>query len=392
MAPAARSGAAGGGALLVAAVLFAALALVSAGDRMSARDPRFTSLIPDSLAVNAFRMQARIALANGDHAAAERLAEKALRRDPMQAQAAALVGATRLELNEIEGAIAAYRLAANLGWREPTTQLFWWSSAMQTGDLAIAAQRVDALLRQRPDFPTRDTLLQPLEATAAGRGELARVLAGSPAWLIPYTRDVYYAPAPLIANRIHVMRQVAAIGLRIGCEHIAHLVNAGVRRGLASEAHKLWADHCAKVDPKALLHDGDFNVTRVEGTRAAFEWQFPGDGSVDVSLAPKESGQALAIRSTSPLKRDVVNQALAAPAGSYRLSWQVVGDPPAAARRLAASLECAGRKSELAARPQGNRLVADFVLPPGCGTATIAFTIAPGAGSVLLDQVRLDRR
>jgi hypothetical protein len=47
---------------------------------------------------------------------------------------------------------AAFRIAARFGWREPTTQVYWYEAALQSGDLRARVERADALLRTHPGW------------------------------------------------------------------------------------------------------------------------------------------------------------------------------------------------------------------------------------------------
>jgi hypothetical protein len=49
-----------------------------------------------------------------------------------------------------------------LGWRNPATQVYWMTHALALGDTTVSAQRLDALLRQLPDFERRDVLIAAL--------------------------------------------------------------------------------------------------------------------------------------------------------------------------------------------------------------------------------------
>lgn len=137
---------------LVGIAIFALAALASGLDRISEYRPDGATAVPPPFRVNAARVLAGRALAANRLVEATEQARHAVRRDPADARSAGLLGSALLVSGDAAGAERAFTVSAAMGWREPATQLYWMSVALEQGDLEVASQRLDALLRQLPQF------------------------------------------------------------------------------------------------------------------------------------------------------------------------------------------------------------------------------------------------
>jgi len=230
--------------VVAGALAYAALAIGNGYDRLAISAPGTASHVPSLFAVHALEVTGEAALLSNPHSAAAQ-AERLVARAPIEPSSTTLLGASRAASGDDGGADRAFRVAGQLGWRTPMTQSYWLSAALAAGDTRVAAQRLDALLRQRPDLLSRSEVLAPFESDAAGRDALFERLLTRPPWLEAYAGATDPAtPAALIARRLPVLTMLAGHGIVLGCAAIAPALGQLLSAGLTSEAATLRRWHC----------------------------------------------------------------------------------------------------------------------------------------------------
>ncbi len=230
--------------LVVGALAYAALAIGNGLDRLAISTPAAVGHVPSLFAVHALEITDEAELASHPHDAVN-LAERLVARAPIEPSSTALLGASRAASGDDSGADRAFRVAGQLGWRTPVTQSYWLFAALAAGDTRVAAQRLDALLRMRPDLLARPETLTPFESDAAGRDALFERLTTRPPWLAAYAGATDPAtPAGLIARRLPVLTMLAERGIVLGCSSIAQGLGQLLSAGLTSEAATLRRSHC----------------------------------------------------------------------------------------------------------------------------------------------------
>jgi len=232
------------GGVVAGALAYAALAIGSGLDRVAIADPGAASHVPSLFAVHALEVTSEAELLGNPHAAAAK-AERLVARAPIEPSSTALLGASRAAIGDDSGADRAFRVAGQLGWRTPVTQSYWLSAALAAGDTRVAAQRLDALLRQRPDLLSRPEMLAPFESDAAAGDALFERLLTRPPWLEAYAGATNPpTPAVLIARRLPVLTMLARRGVVLGCAAIGPALGQLASAGLTSEAATLRHWHC----------------------------------------------------------------------------------------------------------------------------------------------------
>ena len=379
------------GALTALALGLAVLAWGSAMDRAARASPALARVVPEPLRANAWRIETARALERRSPTATA-LAERAVAADPVDPASASLLGAARFTGGDGPGAAAAFRVAGTLGWRNQPTQLYWLVAALQARDYAVATERLDALLRQAPNYPQGAVLLGQLGATPGGRAALARRLAEPSAWRHVYLGTFEGVSADQLADRALVLEQTVLARAGIGCDEIGPLAGALYAQDRAIEARRLWRSRCGAHD--ALLADGGFDAARLDDT-SPFAWQFPGEGGLDLRLEPQTvgGGQALVVASVLPTRRIVTSQALQLEPGRYRLTWRAHDAGGSASARVAARLTCRrGEGAWLEAAPKADAVRgAAITVEPRCPLQWLELALDPGNGAVTLDDVRIAR-
>ena len=380
--------------LTVLALGLATLAWGSGFDRMTRAAPQLAQNVPEALRAHAWRAEATRALEQNP-SRAEVLAAHAVVADPIDPASASLLGAARFARSDGPGAAAAFRVAGALGWRDQETQLYWMLAALQASDYPVATERLDALLRQAPNYPQGAVLLGQLGATPAGRAALAKRLAARSNWFHVYLSTFDGVSPAQLADRAAVLDEPAMAPAKVTCSEIGPLTGALYGQDRAVEARRLWRSHCGARE--ALLADGGFDAARLNET-SPFAWQFMGEGGLDLRLDPTEqgagrsnAGQALVAASTLPQRRVIAVQSVQLEAGRYRLAWRARDAGGAPTARIAARLTCKrgeGAWPESAVHSDDLRTALAEV-SPGCAVQWLELALDPGSGAVSLDEVSL---
>lgn len=373
---------------------YSALALASGLDRMSLKHPEYAARVPVLFASQALRSEGAALIAQGQAQAALTLGEAAVRDAPLDPGSTALLGIARFRTGDSAGADRAFRIAGQLGWREQFTQTYWLGKALEIGDWRVAAMRLDALLRQRPDLLAERRLLGPLETSRAGRAALAERILSAPAWLNPYAAPPADVPRPVLLLRAQVLGEVAARKVMLGCETVAPLVERLVSAGAELQAAALWRQHCPGA-AKTLVYDGQFAAAWLLQDRSQFAWTFVGQSDTNLLLEPVGAGPSkrLVVETTTSRPRQIARQMVMIAPGAYRLSWTAERDGGNGADVVAATLSCnQASRDWLAARfdPTAGRWTAQMTVDSSCKAHWLSFGLTGQSGAVKLGDVRLE--
>jgi hypothetical protein len=305
---------------LVGAVVYTALAASIALDRAAVSRPELAQMVPGPFRQQVLTHAAARQLYAGHFAQALLTTGRLLSRDPLSPGAAGILGTARLALGDAGGARGTFRTSAKLGWRDAATQVYWFEAALGTQDFDLAGMRFEAIARQWPDAASVDELSARLENDPRGLAILARRMALGATWAKAYATPRAYQPPDQLAGRARVLISAGAIGGAVGCDAIAPLVNTLVDHQPAL-AGKLWASQCRRAAAPGRLADGGFEAQPVAGRATDFDWQFPGNGSVDVAIVKDEkAGHRLKLRNSGALMVSVAMQRLVLAPGRYRVS------------------------------------------------------------------------
>jgi hypothetical protein len=360
------------------AALYACACVGSGLDRMSAGNPALQRLVPAPFRAEAEIAQATLALSGEAPTAAADMARLAVSADPVNRRPVALLGMQRLLADDFAGAEAAFRVGAQLGWREPLTQGYWYRAALLANDPRRAAERLDALLRADPGLPGMEVMLQPLLATPEGRTALAERLAYRPEWLARFL-----APPAGTDGRALVWR-ASVIGLlpdRLGCAQVEPLAARLARAGQHDALQSLRARQCGGASEAGLLADPAFAELGRSGG-AAGGWRLHPSG--DVSAVAEGSGpnRAVTASNLASVRRPILSQQVALPAGTYRVLLSA--EPARAQSLIAAALSC----GEGRAYPALDNPLA--VTAGDCPSQTFTLWLAPSRDDVRIRSIRLE--
>lgn len=377
-------------ALTAAIALAAVAALGSAADRMSVTRPEIAGTVPEAFRRHAWRPVALAMLRQGPRAVAVTAAERAVAADPLDSGALAVLSFVRLTLGDAAGSDRAFRVAGALGWRERATQLYWISSALAAGDATVAAERIDALLRQDQTLAQAPQYFAALAARPAGRRALAARLALRPPWLGAYFGNLGELAPDQLVRRAQVLGEPALAPPRVRCAEVRALSAALLTRGEGARGRDIELRFCGARHSAGGLRDGGFDQAQLNGTDP-FGWQFVGEGGIDLALsaAPAGSaGQAVTVASSLSARRVFARQTLQLAPGRYRVAWRTrdQGGAPAVLARLTCSPDSGGFVEP--SRQAAGRYAGTATVPANCTTQWLELAVAAGA-SGFVDDVAL---
>jgi O-antigen ligase len=237
-----RAWSAGQVATIVIGVGVGWLAYGSALDRLSAGTPGLAPHVPTVLRGSAWRSEAA-ALVDQAPRRAIVAAQRGVAADPIDPGASSALGLARLAAGDRAGAAAAMLVAGSLGWRDQPAQAFLLAMALAAGDVRVAAQRLDGLLRIE-DRARSAELLRLLEGTPEGRRALAERLAERPAWLASYPVPTDDLVADDLVHRAQVLAAPALRGV-VACSDVSGLILALQRNGQSAAADQLRFRRCS---------------------------------------------------------------------------------------------------------------------------------------------------
>ena len=381
-------------AILAACLVYALLATVSGLDRFAAARPWLAARLPAGLLVQGLAAKGHAALAAGDVDGAIAAARMAVERAPVEPSSTDLLGQALYTKHDDAAAEAALRVSASAGWRMPFTQGYWMQRALQMGDYSVAAMRLDALLRQRPELMANQALMAPIEGVPEGRTALATRLYADPNWLKMYTGEVSNLPVDVMKLRAGVLTELARQGDVIGCDAIAPTISRLIDTGAVSDASVLWHAHCPDVG-KALVYDGNLAKASIGQDASAFAWMFLGTDGLEMELSPlpDNAGRGLFVKSSSAQPLVFMRQLVMLTPGNYRLSWhaEMANADTVVSPEIRASLDCAVGASD--GQPgkagTGGVVALQLAVDGTCPARWLQFSIVPG-GATYLSHIALD--
>ncbi|MBU6393169.1 MAG: hypothetical protein KGQ75_01205 [Sphingomonadales bacterium] len=370
-------------------VLLAVAAVLSGSDRQSREFPNAPSVVGWPYDTGAARAKAAIALLRSGPASATGYARRSILSDPISAQAVSLLGRSELLSHRMLDAHRAFQVSGQLGWRDSITQVYWLDQALQSQDYRVAAERLDALLRQSPDREERDRFLAAVAATPEGRDALARRLRLAPAWAATMITDVRGLPADQLLLRSDLMRRT---GPRVwDCQTSERLSQQLIAMNLLQDAQSVWRLNCQSTT--SLVYDGRFDDLDVLKPATAFNWQLSNRGDADIALLDNATGNRhLRLRSNATVTLPILRQLVVLGRGSYRLTWRTPNTTNKEANSLRVSMTC---RPDLSGSVTG-KLVdtkqqtwsADFIVDGECTAQQLVFWLLP-RNSIELDDVML---
>ena len=326
-----------------------------------------------------------------DGAAAERLAVAAIAASPIEVVAVRTLGQAREARARGDGR-ELMLLAGRLGWRDRPTQLWLIEQALLAGEIEVALQRAEAMVRLQRDRELVFSMLRLLAMTPENRHGLVRSLAGDPFWrdnfLSPHEKTSYPQLRAMALLLAELKRTASPPNLRDARYTIDGLTEHRHYR----EAGRLHALLFPQPGPN-LVFDGAFERTDSDyrdGSSASwFDWLvFDADRSA--AAVEREVGRdnrLLYAVAEGVTTGRVAQQNRALPPGSYSLSYRMRSDDREAPQRLRWIVRCAAGGDpllEMNAAPLRStgweRRTGRFTVPRDCEGQVLDLSAYPNAG------------
>ena len=368
----------------------ACLALLSGSDRQSRDFPNSPSLAGWPYDTGAARAKAMLSFVRTGPASAIGPARRAILSDPLSAQAVSTLGRAQLYAEQFPEARKTFLVSGQLGWRDAMTQIYWLDQSLQQKDYPVAAQRLDALLRQSPDDENRDRFLAIVAQTPEGRSALADRLKLSPGWALRIATAVKELPAEQVLQRVDLMQRTGK-GVW-DCNTSEPVAQKLISLDLLDEAQSIWRMNCASSS--SLVYDGSFDVFDTLRTSEAFDWQLSNRGDADIAATQDGAGnRSLALEVNATISLPVIRQLVVLKPGAYRLVWRTPRTTAAQAKAMRVSLSC---KADLSRALDGTAVpgnpdtwTATITVDAECPARPLVFWLAPKV-PVNLDDVTLE--
>lgn len=362
----------------LACSLYAVISLVTGLDRAALVDTTRPALRNWSYAFGAGFSATADALHRNDMPAALAAGRSLLQRAPQVSRALSLYGTVQLASGQNAAARKTFALAAELGWRDPITQRYWFDAAMRAGDVSLASRRLDALLRQKSDLPDRDALLRQILAFNEGRSAIAERLRADPEWADVFVSQTTGLDLDDLAARADVVQRVGRG--HWPCSQAASLINALLANGLPDEARIVHSRACNANG--AIVNDGDFNEFAAGNGASALDWASVKNGGLIASINREtDNTHLLALTSTTSSTLMALKQQTTAGPGRYLLEWRMPDTTPADADGLVISFDCdydqARALNGTLVDSKSSRYAAEFEVPEGCPYPVLRFWLRP---------------
>jgi hypothetical protein len=326
---------------------------------------------------------------------AERLARRALLRDPTNASAAATLGFV-VQLRDPVRAERLFRYAEGLSRRELRTQVWMIENAVVKGQVREALRHYDVALRASSAAPA---LLHPALAVAIAdpfiRRSLIDILRRRPIWSESFLRGVSIN-GPDFASAAALLTELRASGIAPPPEAVANLSASLAARGDYARAWRLFADVTPGAD-RLAVRDGSFAIS--EPKASPFNWSTGNDGGFSAVIQGGPDG-VLDVQASPTVGGVAAKQLQLLPPGRYRLSTRVRNVAQPAESRPYWSVVCASGRA-LSRVPVGNAeeaartFAGEFTVPSDCAAQWLSLTIVPSdvpeGASVLVDDVAIRR-
>jgi hypothetical protein len=325
------------------------------------------------------------ALNAGDLATAEANARAALRQAPFNAAPLRTLGYVASIRGDGAAAARWIGLAAALGRRDTSTQLWIINALITAGDVKAAAPRIVALLRRDQLVGPMGRLFNQVATTRAGRDTMIPLMQGKGDWPARILPDMALLTPEQMAGRERLIEALDAAGRPLSRPALLPFVDRLVRAKQVDRARAVWRRH-ARIVPAAIgpagLYDGGFDHVDVAAP-FSFEWriaEFAGSNRVGSIYAEEDGngGGLLHVQSDSAPSGVLARQIVPLVPGDYRFSVTAEGSGGINLRWTAM---CEKPGMSLPMRPEGSaatgRIAYRLWVPAGCVAVQILLQGSP---------------
>jgi hypothetical protein len=263
---------------------------------------------------------------DGDLDSAREWAQRALRANPLNAQALTLLGLIAERKNDHKSAEALMRISAARTWADPMTDAWLFNHEIRHGNYAHALPYADAMLRI--DFESQKTRLFPLlswfTSNAIALKALSSFLATSPPWRSWFLSELSFH----LANQSRLVELYSALNQTENPptnEELRPYLDRLVKDGKFEQAYQIWRETLPPEQRANETHpfNRDFDLP-VDGL--PFNWSLKTVPGADIQIVSIDGGKKRALLvefSGARVQFANVKQLMLLPAGDYTFRGRV---------------------------------------------------------------------
>ncbi len=326
-----------------------------------------------------------------DGGSAERLATAAIAASPIEVVAVRTLGQARNARSRGAGH-SLMLLAGRLGWRDRPTQLWLIEQALLAGDIEIALQRAEAMVRLQRDRELVFSLLRLLAMTPENRHGLVRSLAANPFWREKFLSPGETTSYPQLASMARLLEELNGTASPPTLRDARYTIDGLAANQHFNEAGRLHNLLFPQPGPN-LIFDGAFERGGSDftpgGSASLFDWLVY-DADRSAAAVEREVGSSnhvlYAVAEGVTMGR-VAEQYGALPPGNYSFSYRMRSDDRDAPQRLKWMIRCAAGAPILLETSTGplrsarwERRTARFAVPSDCEGQVVTLSAIPDAG------------
>lgn len=366
-------------AALVLLLIYLSL-YVFAANVLHKADPSLAlRLAPTSSAPLVSALEDRIT-AGGRGAELRPLAERAIRREPLNTAAWRALGLIEASNGNVSLATRIISFANFLSRRDNATNLWLIEQHLQHNDLAGALEYYDYALRS--SLGLREQLMPRLVAATAEPETippLADTLLRSPGWADDFFADLNNL-APDGKNLSELIRRLQIGGYNGSYEILRALPRRFVQLEQMDPASRIYT----QLSGSKLFSEGVLAFAQGDPI-VPFDWEFVADGNLEVVALSDgaQAGGVLLIRADSDQRQIVARRLLTLVPGDYALVTPAVTVRGPDSARLSWEFACHGNGKQLATAPlalTGSDQTVRFRVPAaGCAAQWLSLRLITGS-------------
>lgn len=336
---------------------------------------------------------------------ATELAKRAVAASPINAQAIRTL-AQAITVKQPTASAHLMLISAELGWRDPLTQIWLIQQAIGARKPEIAVRRAEALVRldYHPDIVAM--LLRVLAMDEKGRSTMVASLAKDPVWRDVFLTHQENIPPQQLSGVVSILADLSRTAVPPRPAEARPTLEALVQEGQVEQAyklHRLLFERGRDVlvsNPGFERRDVGYEVN---SSASPFDWILlnVGRSSAAIETDPLQ-GRILDVTAAGEIEGRVAEQLVVLQPGSYDLSYRIRSSDPQAGERVRWFVRCAAGTPILFTQPAA-RLTSDgwtvrhhrFDVRGECPAQTLELRADPGLGAapieVQFDDVQLRR-
>lgn len=275
--------------------------------------------------------------------AARGAAETALREEPLDSRAIALLALVAERQGDRDRADALMSRAARRTWHDPLIESWQLVRDLQKRDFNRALEPMDALLRTENGLqPGAVRMLVELAALPAGRDAIVKALAAAPPWRLSLLME-FCAHLDSTDQLIALYRRLDQTAHRVTVAELRPYLTRLIAAHLYSDAYEDWVlMGSAKrlADLELQPYNGDFAIAP---SGLPFDWTLHSEtgAQLDIVRLPDVSGRALHVQfSGARVDFDNVSQILLLAPGNYHFTGLAMSKDLQTARGLWWHIAC----------------------------------------------------